>query len=122
MISNILAAVIAALAVLAAAGYTVRATKKAQSQTAAAAKAIAEHQQQVDAFRADGEAYDRAMKFNERIVAGLADELDRVRTRLAAEEARSDDLEKQVEELQKFADRATRLLSEHNIPLPARGI
>lgn len=112
---DVLGYVIGGAFALAAAVYTVWATRKAK-----------ETQDAVEKVRADGEAYERAQAINKEIVIELREEVDRLRSQVAelrvqlrAEESRSSDLDSRVELLQRSVNRLRALLVQHDIPIPA---
>lgn len=124
--TTIVAATLGALAVVFAAVYSVRATRRAQTQTEAAAAAITANQARVAEVRADGEAYARAQKIYQDILAELQEQMARqqreltdVRRQLALEQQQSADLEQRLETLQTSVNRMRALLIENNIPIPA---
>lgn len=77
---------------------------------------------QSTAQRVDGQAYDRAQKINERIVADLEAQVERLRKELVemrdllrTAKDHSDELERKVAELEATVEHMSELLAQHNI-------
>ncbi len=128
MSHDVIAIIAASLVTLAAAVYTSRASMKMNHHTEEARTAVAAARTTAANVRADGEAYERAMKINQDIVAGMSDEVGRLRAALAelrlqlkAEETRSAALEVRIVNLQLSVNRLSALLAQHSIPIPALG-
>lgn len=118
MNTDVIGYVLAALVAAAASVWIARSSNRANQITSSAQNAV-------EKVRADGEAYERAQTFNERVVAGLTTELDRlsrelaeVRDELAAERSDKSELRRKVAKLERTVDRMTALLRQNNIEIP----
>lgn len=113
--------ILGGLCTLAAALITVRGSRRAAAESAAARKVIAEHNSRIEQIRVDREAYELADRITRGLVTQLTKEVGRLNVEVAGLRASNTTLESSNRSLEGYMRALFGVLESHNIPIPTRG-